>query len=782
MRVRNKDVSRIAAVPLVFLLFFVLASCATSPRPYEGFEGKIGRTFADSEPWWPAPIQAPKGAPNVIVVLVDDMGYSDLGCYGSEIDTPNIDRLAANGLRYNNYTTTPLCSPTRAALLTGCNSQSVGVGWVANASPGYPGYTGEIAGNAVTLPEALRDNGYTTMMVGKWHNTYDHHAGPAGPYDSWPTQRGFDRFVGILEGETSSFQPHRLYHGNNVVDIDKYPEDFFTTDYWTDTAIGWLKELEGSAPEKPFFLYLAHNAVHSPIHAKEKDLEKYKGRYDEGWNTLRDQRYRRQLELEILPKGAKLADFNPGVPRWDDLSEQDKKLYARHMEAYAGFLDNLDQNFGKLYDYLEASGQIDNTIIILTSDNGGAWEGGMTGTTVMTAHHNQLPHDIELDREKVDYVGTAQTWSLYPVGWSTVSNTPFKRYKRYAHAGGRRVPFIISWPNRIEGEGAVREQFTHVSDIMPTLLEEIGIEHPKALGGKNTKPMEGTSFAYSFDDPEASERHTEQYFEMTGRRGYYKEGWYIVTEHRRGDPFDDSEWELYNLREDFTETENLASRYPDKVKELSKGFDKAAFKYQVYPLDDRGPERMAAFPPHLRKPMMLPEPITLYPDTPTVIRTTFIPMELDRDYRVTAKVHYEDGDQGVIYAKGDQGYGYVLYIEGGKLALEYNGFGRLVKLPGVKIEPGDLEIVYSFDAVGKRKGKPSLFVNGEKVSEGPLVTTPMGGSHEGVDIGLDRRGPVSWDVYEEYGAFPFTGKIESVTWTVGELAPDNIFRMLQKRK
>jgi len=767
---------------LISLFLVILASCATSPRPYEGFEGKIGRTFADSEPWWPEPVQAPKGAPNVIVILVDDMGYADLGCYGSEIETPNIDRLAANGLRYNNYTTVPLCSPTRAALLTGCNAQSVGVGWIANASPGYPGYTGEISENAVTLPEALRENGYTTMMVGKWHNTYDHHAGPAGPYDSWPTQRGFDRFVGMLEGETSSFQPHRLYNGNIVVDVDTYPEDFFTTDYWTDTAIDWIKELEASAPDKPFFLYLAHNAIHAPTHSKEKELEKYKGGYDEGWNILREQRYRRQLELEILPEGARLADFNPGIPKWDDLPEQDKKLYARHMEAYAGFLDNLDQNFGKLYDYLEKSGQLDNTIIMLTSDNGGAAGGGMTGTTVTATHFNQLPHDLELDRTKVEDIGTARTWPLYPLGWSTVSNTPFKRYKSYTHGGGRRVPLIVSWPKGIEDKGAVRKQFAHVSDIMPTLLEQIGIEHPKMFEDKKIKPMEGTSFGYSFNDPEAPEEHREQYFEMVGHRGYYKDGWYIVTEHKRRTPFDDSEWELYNLREDFTETENLAAEYPDKVKELAKAFDKAAFKYQVYPLDGRGVERMMALPPYIMKKALFPKPITLYPDTPTAIRTVHIPMELDRDYKVTARVHYEKGDRGVIYAKGEQGYGYVLYIEDGELALEYNSFGRLVKLPRVRIEPGDLEIVYSFDAVGKRKGRPTLFVNGEKASEGPLVTTPMGGSHEGVDIGLDRRGPVSWDVYEKHGAFPFTGEIESVTWTAGEFAPDNLLRMLLKQK
>ncbi len=782
MRVNGKHVSRIAAVLLVLSFLSVQASCTSSPRPYEGFEGKIGRTFADSEPWWPAPVQAPKGAPNVIVILVDDMGYSDLGCYGSEIDTPNIDRLAAGGLRYNNYTTVPLCSPTRAALLTGCNAQSVGVGWIANASPGYPGYTGEISENAVTIAEVLQASGYTTMMVGKWHNTYDHHAGPAGPYNSWPTQRGFDRFKGIMEGETSCFHPHRLYDGNTVIEVDEYPDDFHTTDYWTDTAIDWIKELEATAPDKPFFLYLAHNAIHAPVHAKQKELEKYRGRYDEGWNRLREQRYQRQLELGILPKGARLAEFNPGIPRWDDLSEQDKKLYARHMEAYAGFLENLDQNFGRLHDYLEESGQLDNTIIMLTSDNGGAAGGGMTGTTVTASHFNQLPHDLEMDRTKVEHIGTARTWSLYPLGWSTVSNTPFKRYKSFTHGGGRRVPLIVSWPRKIGDKGDIREQFVHVTDIVPTLLEEIGIEHPKTYEGKNIKPIEGTSFAFTLDEPEAPERHIEQYFEMVGHRGYYKDGWYIVTDHKRRTPFDDSEWELYNLRKDFSETENLAAEHPEKVKELAEGFDKAAFKYQVYPLDDRGRERMAALPPHIMKKALRPEPITLYPDTSTVIRTAFIPMEIDRDYNVTAEVHYEEGDEGVIFARGEQGYGYVLYIEDGELALEYNGFGRLTKLPRVKIEPGDLEIVYSFDAVGKRKGKPSLFVNGEKVSEGPLVTTAMGGGHEGVDIGLDRRGPVSWEVYAKHGAFPFTGEIESVTWTAGEFAPDNMFRMLLKRK
>ena len=355
------------------------------------FQGKIGRIRAESQPWWPEAKRAPKGAPNIVIVLMDDMGYSDPGCFGGEIDTPNIDALAARGLRFNHYTTHPICSPARAALLTGCNAHSVSTGWLANNNGGFPGYSGEIPREAPTLAETLRAQGYATMMVGKWHNTPTVQSLPSSPKDSWPTQRGFDWFYGFMEGETHYFFPARLMQGNNLLPIDAYPADFYTTDAWTDKAIEFVSEHRNAAPDKPFFLYVANNAVHAPLQAKPADLAKYHGRYERGWTLLREARYRRQLELGVIPPGTRLTESDPAIKPWDKIDAQDRALFARHMEVYAAMLDSVDQNLGKLTRHLESSGVIDNTIIIFTSDNGGTFAGGPIGAFRNNRRYSGLP-------------------------------------------------------------------------------------------------------------------------------------------------------------------------------------------------------------------------------------------------------------------------------------------------------------------------------------------------------------------------------------------------------
>jgi arylsulfatase len=647
------------------------------------------------------------------------------------------------------------------------------VGWIANCDPGFPGYAGEIAKNVPTLAEILRENGYATMMVGKWHNTFQSNQGPSGPFDSWPTQRGFDRFVGILEGETHSFAPHHLYTGNNVVDTETYPKDFMTTDFFTDQAIKMIKETRAALIQRPYLLYLAYNAVHAPLCAKPDDLAKYKGHYDAGWNQLREERYQRQVRMGLLPKGTRLADFNPGIPRWDDLSEKDKKFYSRLMEVYAAYADNLDQNFGKLHNYLKESGQLDNTISIFTSDNGASAEGGVEGMSNSVREFALLPPDHDFDVSRTDILGTLQTWTHYPIGWSTVSNTPFKLYKRDTFAGGRRIPFIISWSKKLSDRGGIRSQFAHMTAVVPTLLEVTGITHPESFNGMKTKPVEGTSFSYAFSDPAAPERHAEQYFENEGNRAYYKDGWVIVTHHATKTPFVDSEWELYNMKEDFSEATNLAAKYPEKVKELAAAFEQAAWKYQVYPLDDRKFERMFATPPQYN---VIPEAKTFYPGTPTIFRDDIASILIDRSYTSTAVLNYTPGDRGVIYAHGGQDAGYILYIENGELAYEYNSFGKMIKLPKAKIEPGRLEIVLDVKAIGKFMGEASLSVNGRKVSEGMVGPLLVAVAHEGLDIGLDRRAPVSYDIYAKHGAFPYTGKIESVTYVPGPYAPGSPFQ------
>jgi arylsulfatase len=423
---------------------------------------------------------------------MDDMGYSDVGCFGGEIDTPHIDALAARGIRFNHYTTHPICSPARAALLTGRNAHSVSTGWLANNNGGFPGYSGEIPKEAPTLAETLRAQGYGTMMVGKWHNTPTVQSFPSSPKDSWPTQRGFDWFYGFMEGETNFFFPARLMMGNTLLPIDAYAQDFYTTDAWMDKAIEFVREHRTAAPDKPFFLYVANNAVHAPLQAKAADLAKYRGRYAAGWTALREARHRRQLEMGIIPPGTRLADSDPGVRPWHTLSAEDQAFFARHMEAYAAMLDCADQNIGRLTAYLRDSGQIDNTIIVFTSDNGGTFAGGPIGSFRNNRRYSGLPlQPIEEERKNIDLLGTPQSEALYPVGWGQVCNTPFPSSKTYTGGGGRRVSFILSWPARFAGGGAIRPQFAHVTDVKPTLLELAGLKtldtlHPHGVMNSTT--------------------------------------------------------------------------------------------------------------------------------------------------------------------------------------------------------------------------------------------------------------------------------------------------------
>jgi arylsulfatase len=754
------------------ILAALLAAPALAQKAYEGFRGKVGKSFKDSQPWWPTPVQAPKGTPNILIVVVDDMGFADLGCYGSEIKTPNLDRLAAKGLRFRNFHTHPICSPSRACLLTGINSHAVGMGWIANSDPGYPGYRGEITKNAVTLAESLRENGYSTMAVGKWHLALDLHLTRSGPFDAWPTQRGFEHFYGILEGQSSYFFPPVLAEGNEIIEVTTYPKDFYATDVWTDKAIEMIKSHQAATPGKPFFLYLAYNAVHAPLHAKAQDLAKYKDRYQVGWNKVREERYQRQLQMGIIPKGTRLPPFNPAIKNWNELSPQDKELFARYQAIYAAMVDCVDQNFGKLYHFLKQTGELDKTIIVFVSDNGASEEGGPEGTSNQTRAFINLPTDKELDNSKLDLMGGPQTYPHYPLGWAQVSNTPLRFYKRHTYGGGIRVPFLISWPSHIKDPGAIRPQYAHMIDVVPMLLELTGIKHPATYQGRKVMPLQGLSFAAVLTDPQAPERFREQYYENEGNRAYYKDGWVLVTEHQQGDPFADKEWALYNVRNDFSETNNLAAKYPEKVKELARAFDQAARRYQVYPLDDRGLERILAMPPYLR---VKGGPRTFYPGTPQIPRVTMMPLTAVRSYAITARFNYKPQDQGVIYAHGGQEGGYLLYVEDGRLFFEYNGMGKMYKLPAAAIQPGDLEVVMDLKALEKLQGQVTLAVNGKKVSEGKVFASGTG--MEGLDIGQDSRGPVSWAVYEKHGAFPYTGKIESVSYVPGPMAPDLPFKM-----
>jgi len=746
-------------------------------EPYEGFGGKVGRTFAGSEPWWPPRPLPPPGAPNVVIVLADDLGFSDLGCYGSEIATPNLDRLAAEGVRYLNFHVTPMCSPTRAALLTGVNSHLAGVGHVAHSDPGFPGYAMELSDNVATAAEIFSQHGYATFMSGKWHLCKDSDLSEAGSKHSWPIQRGFDSFYGFLDGFTNLHQPHRLYQDNHVVEIDTYPEDYYFTDDITDRAIAMVKSLKAADPSKPFLLYLAHGAAHAPLLAKPQDILKYRGAYDAGWDRIREERHRRQLELGVIPAGTELPERNReqnhDVQPWDGLSPRERALFARYMEVFAAMVDSVDQSFGRLRSVLEAMGEWDNTIVIFTSDNGASREGEARGTSQYFRVLRPIgtADTFEEDYPRLDLLGGPQTTPHYPRGWAMAGNTPYRLYKVNTHAGGHQVPFIFSWPARLAEGGAIRSQYAHVTDVLPTLLDLVGLEPPAERHGRAVWPMAGRSFAPTLADPAAPARHTEQYYEMIGHRGYYRDGWEIVTLHQPLTPFGDHEWELYHLAEDPTETTNLAQGDPELVRELAQAWERAAWANQVLPLDEGSMLRWVQRP---ATEDVFAAPVTILRGTPTLERYRSLLLIQARSFTVTVALGgYRPEDQGILVAHGDQGGGYVLYVEGGELIFVQNCGAAMRRLSGGPLAGGAREVSLVVGAPGSWQWDPSLLVDGQVVAEDsgyPMLSAMC--PFEGIDVGIDRRSPVSWDLYERHGPFPYSGALRAVTYAPGQLAPD----------
>jgi len=486
----------------------------------EAFGGRIGRTLRDSEPWWPPRREPPAYAPDIVVLLLDDLGFSDVGCFGAEIATPAIDRLAARGLRFAHYTTVPMCTPARAALLTGRNPHAVGCGWLTFNDPGYPGYrAGEIALDAPTLPELLRTAGYATYMVGKWHNTAEHHVAPSADRSSWPLSRGFDRFYGFLGGETHYFAPAQLVEDNAFLDHDVYRDGYYASDDWTDKAIGWLKAHASASPGKPLFLYVAHNAPHAPLHAKAADLACYAGAYDAGWDAIRAQRFDRQCREGLFAHPPSLPGRSPGVPAWDDVDPHRRKLFARYMELYAAIVHNIDQNVARLVDGLERLGRLDNTLFVITSDNGANGIGGIDGAANNLSKRLTQFEDPQWVRELLERgrIGKSDSWPAYPLGWTDVSSTPFRLYKTTTMNGGIRVPLVVHWPSRIRDGGAVRQQWVHVTDVVPTVLDVLGITSPA--------PLDGASFRAALERADAPVSRNAQHYELAGNRGYILDGW-----------------------------------------------------------------------------------------------------------------------------------------------------------------------------------------------------------------------------------------------------------------
>lgn len=729
-------------------------------KDYEGFSGKIGKTISDSEAAWPTPPHPGEAAPNVIVMLFDDLGFSHLGCFGSTIDTPNIDRLAQQGLRYTNFHVTPLCSPTRAALLTGRNHHAVGMRSVSNFDSGFPHMRGHISNHAATVAEVVRENGYTTFALGKWHLCPMVDASPAGPFDQWPLQRGFDRFYGFLDGETDQFYPELVYD-NHWVEPPARPEDgYHLTEDLVDHAITFVHDAIGVRPDRPFFMYLAFGATHAPHQAPPEFMEKYRGVFDEGWDVFRDRWFARQIELGLFPEGTDLAPRNPGVEPWNELSDNQQRLACRLQEAYAAFLDHTDVQIGRLLASLEKLGLDDNTMIVLLSDNGASQEGGPFGVLHEMKFFNLM---IEMPDEaihRLDEIGGPHSHSNYPWGWSQVGNTPFKFYKQNTHEGGIHVPLIIKWPDRVSDVGSTRDQFHHVNDIAPTIYEAIGITPPDTYRGLEQMPISGVSMQYTFDDKEAKTRKLVQYYEMVGHRGIYADGWKAVTRHTPGVSFEDDVWELYHLETDRSETKDLAGQQPDRLNNLVALWWEEAEKEGVLPLDDRGIElfgvKFKEHSPHTEarryvyRPPMAPLP-----------SQAAAPLG-GRSWDMEAKVSRSAGQGGVIFATGTENSGFSFFVQDDRLIFDYNLFGEhLIVHSAEKLPVGRAQLGCRLRRTGKG-GFVELLVDQVVVAKLELPFVMRVISSVGPSVAYDHGSPVSQLYAERSDGFPFEGEIDAL--------------------
>ena len=716
-------------------------------------------TAAESTPAWNPPTVPPPGAPNVVLIVFDDTGFSHFGCFGSDIETPNLDRLAARGLRYNNFHTTALCSPTRACLLSGRNHHSVGMRFLSNTDLGFSNSRGVISTQAATIPEVLSSIGYGTFALGKWHLANMEDCTPAGPYDHWPLQRGFQRFYGFMGGATDQFAPELVIDNQQV----NPPDDpgYHLSEALVEQAITMVTG-HRSATTRPFFTYLALGATHSPHQAPQAWLDKYRGCYDEGWDVVRARWFARQKELGIVPPDAELSPRNPGVPAWSDLTDDQRRLSARMQEVFAGFLAHTDAQIGKLIGFLEETGELDNTLLIVVSDNGASQEGGHEGSLNGLADFNRFSQRTGDMIAQIDEIGGPNLYNNYPRGWAQVGNTPLRFYKQNTYEGGVRDPMIVHWSARISSAGEIRTQYHHAVDVLPTILECVGIEAPGSYRGIAQMPVEGVSVAYSFNDPAAPDRHTTQYFEMFGHRGIYHDGWKAVTMHRPGTSYDEDRWQLFNMRTDFAECHDLAADHPDKLGELINVWWREAGRYNVLPLDDRGAELFV-----LRRPgsELARSRFRFLPRTPHLDRFG-MPDIRNRSHRISARVTMSPGDQGALVTCGSRIGGHVLYVQQGRFHYAYSYLSSLSTVTSdIEIGPGDHTLTASFAKTDEHVGTMTLEIDGTACGSMPLQLLPWRQTMYGMDIGADRGSTVS----TSYTApFEFTGKLHHVDYELGD--------------
>jgi arylsulfatase A-like enzyme len=743
------------------------------PKPEKPFAGKIGTTATNSKPDKPKIQRAPKGAPNVVVVLLDDVGFGASSTFGGPVPTPTLEKLANNGLRYNQFHTTALCSPSRAALITGRNHHSVGMGAIAEIATGFPGYTSAIPNSTATIAQILRLNGYNTAMFGKNHLTPMWEVSPAGPFDRWPTGFGFERFYGFLGGESSQWEP-ALYDQTTPIEPHLGKENYHLSEDLADQCIGWIRNQKASAPDKPFMIYFATGACHAPLQVHKEWIEKFKGSFDQGWDKLREETHARQLKDGVIPAKTKLTPRPAEIPAWADYPDKYKPVASRLMELWAGFLAHTDAQIGRVVDAIQDLGVWDNTIFLyIVGDNGTSGEGTLHGAWSSPSFQNGFPEEPEWMLEHIDDFGTPRCENHFNVGWAWALDAPFQWMKQIAsHFGGTRNGLVVSWPKGIKEKGGLRSQFHHLIDIVPTILEAAGIPHPDVVNGTRQKPIEGVSMLYSFNKAKSPSTHKTQYFEILGNRGIYHDGWIASCFHGRvpwirsqAMPFGAAErWELYNVQKDFSQSDDLATKYPAKLKQLQALFDKECRKYNVYPLDDN--TTLRALPDNRPSLVEGLTKFTYYRDNTRMPELAIANMK-NTSFDLTAYLHIPNaGADGVIVCQGGNMAGWSLYVKDSKPIYHYNWLGHehysiaaSQPLPAGEVE---LKLAFDYDGGGLGKGGiAKLLVNGKSVAEGRVEKTVpfmFSMSGETFDVGEDTgasAGPYEHD-------FSFAGDIRKI--------------------
>jgi arylsulfatase len=758
-RLAQARVSCLAAV----LLFATVVGTPTLAETVQEFQGKIAKSYEDSQEWWPEPVRPPQGAPNVIIFLLDDVGFAQVGSFGGLIETPNIDRLAKNGLRYNDFHTTALCSPSRATLMAGRNPHSIGLGSHALTAMGFPGYNAMVPPSAKSVANYLQEAGYINYALGKWDHTPLYEVSQVGPFDRWPSGEGFNHAYTFMAADVHQFIP--------VMWNDHTPEPYRKTEHLdrdlADRAIQWITGHKSIQPELPFMMLWASGSMHSPHQAPPEYRAKYRGKFDMGWDEAREKILANQKRLGVVPPDTKLTERIDEIKAWDSLRDDEKMLYARQMEVFAAQMEHVDFQIGRVVETLERIGELDNTLIFVTADNGASGEGGLAGTFNETYVLNGMQTPFDANMRNYARWGDATTYPHYHAGWAMAGNTPFRYFKQSEHRGGQHDALVVHWPNGIRAKGEIRSQYHHISDIAPTILEAAGLSVPDSYHGIEQQPMDGTSMLYSFNDANAPNRKERQYYEMFGNRAIWVDGWKAVTLHAKRMPwnvnvvlpFEDDEWELYNVAEDFSESTNLADEYPEKLEELKKIFDEEAWKYNVYPLYDDMIKRLAVQQDRLFGDQK--DFVYYAPGAVRIAEKASAPVK-NRSHTITTTIDLKGHEEGVIAAVGGMTGGFTMFIKGGRLYYDYNFLdGVYYTMVSPSLPKGKTELKFNFIKTREFGGTGELYVNGEKVAEQemPRMHISTYSLAETFDIGMDTGTQVS-KIYGD--PFPFVGELDRV--------------------